>query len=112
MLDCIERYFAAAPLADARITAVGGLDVPVATPAWSYPARPRPGGPPVTADDVRSAVALQEGAGLPVSLEWVCERSPELASAARAAGLAVEDLPLLVAADPVELLLPHGVRLY
>src|SRR3712207_4929338 len=29
LLDCVERYFAAAPLPDARIAAVGGLDVPV-----------------------------------------------------------------------------------
>ena len=112
MLDHVERYFAAAPLPDARISAVGGLDVPVGSPSWSYPARPRPDGPPVTADDVRAAVALQEEAGLPVSLEWVCERSPDLAPAARAAGLVVEELPLLVAVDPVELLLPEGVRLY
>ncbi len=112
MLDYVERYFAAAPLPDARITAVGGLDVPVGTPSWSYPARPRPGGPPVTADDVRAAVALQQESGLPVSLEWVCERSPDMAPAARAAGLVVEELPLLVAVDPVELLLPAGVRLY
>jgi predicted N-acetyltransferase YhbS len=112
LLDCVERYFAAAPLPDARIVAAGGLDVPIGSPAWSYPARPRPGGPRVTADDVASAVALQEEAGLPVALEWVCERSPDVAPAARAAGLAVEELPLLVAADPVELLLPYGVRLY
>ena len=112
MLDCVERYLAAAPLPDARIEQVGGLDVPVGTPAWSFPARPRAGGPEVTADDVRSAVAVQEEAGLPVALEWIIERSPRVAGAARSAGLAVEELPLLVAADPVELLLPHGVRLY
>jgi len=29
LLDCVERYFAAAPLPDARIAEVGGLDVPV-----------------------------------------------------------------------------------
>jgi predicted N-acetyltransferase YhbS len=112
LLDCVERYFAATPMADARISEVGGLDVPLGSPAWPYPARPRPGGPPVTVADVEAAVALQEEAGLPVALEWVCERSPELVRAARAAGLLVEDLPLLVAADPVELLLPYGVRLY
>src|SRR5215210_1504871 len=112
LLDCVERYFAAAPLPDARIAEVGGLDVPVGSPGWPYPARPRPGGPPVTADDVRAAVALQEESGLPVALEWVCERSPGVAPAVRAAGLVVEELPLLVAADPVELLLRHGVRLY
>jgi predicted N-acetyltransferase YhbS len=61
---------------------------------------------------VRAAVVLQEGSGLPAGLEWICERSPELAGAARAAGLVVDELPLLVADDPVELLMPNGVRLY
>jgi GNAT superfamily N-acetyltransferase len=111
-LDCIERYFAAAPVPDARIQPVGGLDVPVGDPAWPYPARPRPDGGPVTVDDVRAAVALLEESGLPAVLEWVPERSPGTAAAARAAGLTVEELPLLVAVDPVELLLPSGVRLY
>ena len=112
LLDCVERYLAAAPLPDAQVEEVGGLDVPLGSAAWSYPARPRPGRTEVTADDVRAAVALQEEAGLAVALEWICERSPDVAAAARAAGLVVEELPLLVAADPVELLLPHGVRLY
>jgi predicted N-acetyltransferase YhbS len=112
LLDCIERYFAAAPAPDGRVERVGALAVPVTDPAWPYPARPCPGAGPVTSDDVRSAVALQAGAGLPVALEWVVERSPEAAGAARAAGLVVEELPLLVAADPIEILPPHGVRLY
>ena len=112
LLDCIERYFAAAPLPDARIDDVGALDVPIGDPAWPYPARPRLGEGPVTADDVRAAVARQAEAGLPAALEWVPERSPETAAAARAAGLTVEELPLLVAVDPVDVLLPAGVRLY
>jgi predicted N-acetyltransferase YhbS len=112
LLECIERYHAAAPLRDARIEAIGGLDVPIGDPAWPYPARPRVGGGPVTADDVRAVVERQEAAGLPAALEWILECSPETASAARAAGLTVEELPLLVAADPLELLLPAGVRLY
>jgi GNAT superfamily N-acetyltransferase len=112
LLECIERYFAAAPLPDARIQPAGALDVPISDPAWPYPARPRVGAGPVTADDVRAAVELQQAAGLPAAVEWVPERSPETAAAARAAGLTVEELPLLVAVDPVELLLPAGVRLY
>ncbi|TQN43035.1 acetyltransferase (GNAT) family protein [Blastococcus colisei] len=112
LLECIERYFAAAPLPDARILPVGGLDVPIGDPAWPYPARPRAGGDPVTAEDVRAAVALQQEAGLPAALEWVLECSPETTVAARTAGLTVEELPLLVAVDPVELLLPVGLRLY
>jgi predicted N-acetyltransferase YhbS len=112
LLDRIERYFAAAVLPDARIEAVGALDVPIGPAAWPHSARPRPGAGPVSAADVRRAVGLQEDAGLPVALEWICERSPDVATAARAAGLAVEEQPLLIAADPVELLLPEDVRLY
>jgi hypothetical protein len=111
LLERVERYFAAAPLPDARVETVGGLDVPVGSPMWPYPARPRPG-ETVSADDVRSAAALQQAAGLPVALEWVCEDAPTVEAAVRAAGLAVDSSPLLVAADPVELLLPSGVRLY
>ena len=112
LLECIERYYAAAPLPDARIETAGALDVPIGDPAWPYPARPRVGDGPVTVDDIRAAVVLQEGAGVPVALEWVPECSPETAAAARAAGLTVEELPLLVAVDPLELLFPVGVRLY
>jgi predicted N-acetyltransferase YhbS len=112
LLESIERYFAAAPLPDARIQSAGALDVPLGDPAWPSPARPRSGAGPVTADDVRAAVALQQAAGLPAAVEWVPERSPETAAATRAAGLAVEELPLLVAVDPVEVLLPTGFRLY
>jgi GNAT superfamily N-acetyltransferase len=112
LLDCVESYFAAAPLPDARIATAGALDVPLGDPVWPYPARPRRNAGPVTADDVRTAMELQSTAGVPAALEWIPERSPATASAARAAGLAVEELPLLVAADPVDLLLPAGVRLY
>jgi GNAT superfamily N-acetyltransferase len=112
LLECIERYFAAAPLPDARIETVGALDVPLGSPGWPYPARPRREAGTVTADDVRKALQLQSTAGLPPALEWIPERSPGTSAAARAAGLAIEELPLLVAADPVDLVLPAGVRLY
>ena len=110
LLDCIERYFAAAPLPDARITAVGGLDVPWGRPAWPYPARPRPGGPPVTADDVRAAVALQDSP----ACRWPWSGSPSARPTWRrppAPGPVVEELPLLVAVDPVELMLPQASAL-
>ena len=112
LLDCVEGYFAAAPLPDARIVPAGGLDVPIGPPGWPYPARPRPGGAPVTADDVRRALQLQAEAGQPAGLEWVYETDRDVAPAARAAGLEVEELPLLVAADPVDVVLPPDVRLY
>ncbi len=112
LFDRVERYAAAAPLPDARPVPAGALDVPIGPPAWPYPARPRPGAGAVGADDVRAAVALQEEAGLPAAVEWVHERTPSLDAAARQSGLVVSYFPLLVVDDPVELLLPAGVRLY
>jgi GNAT superfamily N-acetyltransferase len=113
LLDRIERYFSLAPLADARVHAVGALRVPIGSPEWPYPARPEPGREAeVTVADVRAAVALQEQAGLPVELEWLGDRCRGLAGVARAAGLTVDELPVLVADDPVEVLLPAEVRLY
>jgi GNAT superfamily N-acetyltransferase len=113
LLDRIERYFSLAPLADARVQAVGALRVPIGSPEWPYPARPEPGREgEVTAADVRAAVALQRQAGLPVELEWLGDRCRGLAGIARSAGLTVDELPVLVAADPVEVLLPAEVRLY
>jgi len=113
LLECIERYYSAAPLADARIEHAGALDVPLGDPAWPYPARPTRGtASRVTVADVRAAAELQWGADLPIALEWIPGRTPEVSAAARGAGLAVDELPLLVADEPVELLFPAGVRLY
>ena len=113
LLDRIERYFTLAPLADAQVHAVGPLRVPIGSPDWPYPARPEPGREAeVAVEDVRAAVALQERAGLPASLEWLGDRCRGLAGVARSAGLVVDELPLLVAADPVAVLLPAEVRLF
>jgi GNAT superfamily N-acetyltransferase len=92
---------------------VGPLQVPIGSPEWPYPARPRPGQEDaVSVADVRAAVALQEQAGLPAAVEWLGDRCRGLAGIARSAGLVVDELPLLVAADPVEVLLPADVRLF
>jgi GNAT superfamily N-acetyltransferase len=113
LLDRIERYFTLAPLADAQVRAVGPLQVPIGSPEWPYPARPRPGREgAVSVADVRAAVALQEQAGLPAAVEWLGDRCRGLAGVARTAGLVVDDLPLLVADDPVEVLLPAEVRFF
>ena len=113
LLDQIERYFSLAPLPDARVHQVGALDVPIGSPEWPYPARPRHGREgDVTEADVRTAVQLQERSGLPASLEWLGDRCRGLAGVARSAGLRVDELPLLVSVDQVEVLLPAEVRLY
>ena len=113
LLDQIERYFSLAPLPDARVHQVGPLDVPIGSPEWPHPARPRHGlEGEVTVADVWAAVELQESAGLPASVEWLGERCRGLAGVARDAGLVVDELPLLVSVDPVAVLLPDEVRLY
>jgi len=113
LLDRIERYFSLAPLADARVHELGALRVPIGSPEWPYPARPQPGQEgTVTVDDVRAAVQLQERNGVPAALEWLGDRCRGLAGVARSAGLRVEELPVLVADDPVEVLLPADVRLF
>ncbi|WP_369138170.1 GNAT family N-acetyltransferase [Modestobacter versicolor] len=113
LLDRIERYFTLAPLADARVHTAGPLRVPIGSAEWPYPARPEPGREAeVSLADVRAAIALQEQAGLPVALEWLGDHCRGLAQVARQAGLVVDELPLLVADDPVEVLLPAEVRLY
>jgi GNAT superfamily N-acetyltransferase len=87
--------------------------VPLGPPEWPLPARPRAGEEgAVQVADVRAAVELQERSGLPASLEWIGDRCHGLAAVARSAGLVVDELPLLVADDPVEVTLPAGVRLY
>jgi len=113
LLDRIERYSALAPLAEARVHRVGALEVPVGPVEWPFPARPLPGREAdVTLADVQAAVAVQEAAGLPASLEWLGDRCRGLTTVARSAGLVVDELPLLVADDPLTVLLPAGVRLY
>ena len=112
LLDRIERYFALSPLPDTTVRTVGGLDVPIGSPEWPYPARPQLGGAPVRSEDVVQALDLQRGAGIPEAVEAFAERNPGLVAAVRSAGLVVDDLPLLVAVDDVEVTLPDGVRFF
>nr|WP_246215159.1 GNAT family N-acetyltransferase [Modestobacter muralis] len=100
-------------MAEAQVHLVGALQVPIGTAEWPFPARPVAGREAdVTRADVQAAVAMQEAAGLPVSLEWLGDRCRGLAAVARSTGLVVDELPLLVADDPLTVLLPAGVRLY
>ncbi|WP_225235794.1 GNAT family N-acetyltransferase [Klenkia terrae] len=112
LLDRIEQYFALSPLPETAVRRVGALDVPVGSAEWPYPARPHPGGGPVPVADIEAALALQRESGMPEALEWFAQRNPGLAQAARSAGLGIDELPLLVAVDDVEVTLPEGVRFF
>jgi GNAT superfamily N-acetyltransferase len=67
---------------------------------WPYYARPAGGD--IGEDDVRALRRRQWELGVPEAFEWVAELAPTLGPAARAAGLAVEELPLMALQTPLE----------
>lgn len=104
----LEAYYDTAPRGAAKVEEHGPLTLFVAPPdSWPYYARPRleleeaatgPVAHPVTVtpDDVRAVLARQDELGVARALEWVHQTTPSLLPAARAAGLSVEECPLLV----------------
>ncbi len=102
VLAVLEDYYDAAPRPLATAEEVGPFTLFVAADpdGWPYYARPRLGlTAPVSADDVRRVCTRQRELGLPRALEWVHETTPSLLTAAREAGMAVEQCPLLVHAS-------------
>jgi ribosomal protein S18 acetylase RimI-like enzyme len=97
LLDRIEAYYDAVPRADSRPETLGPLTLFVADrPGFRWYARPSLGADGITADDVAAMRQRQRALGQPESFEWVAEITPSLAAAARGAGLAVSELPLMV----------------
>jgi ribosomal protein S18 acetylase RimI-like enzyme len=76
-------------------------------PGWPYYARPkrRPRGT-ITASHVRAVRARQRELGVPESFEWIEQAAPEVAAAARAAGLAVTVHPLMALDGPLRRMAP------
>ena len=105
-LDTLETYYDSAPRASATVEEVGPftLFLRADEDGWPYYARPRlglPAGTTITADDVRRVRERQRELGAPETFEWVHETTPSLLGAARAAGVHVEECPLLVLDDPM-----------
>ncbi len=93
----LETYYDTVPRASAHVEEIGPLTLFVADRGWPYYARPRLGvDSEVSEADVRAALARQTELDLPKSLEWVHEVTPSLLTAARKAGMEVEECPLLV----------------
>jgi GNAT superfamily N-acetyltransferase len=67
---------------------------------WPYYARPRGG--EITADDVKAMRRRQWELGLPETFEWVVDLAPTLSPAAREAGLAVVEVPLMALDRPLD----------
>jgi ribosomal protein S18 acetylase RimI-like enzyme len=101
VLERIERYYDTVPRAAARVEDHGPLRLFISQGVpWPYYARPAGGD--ITADDVRAIRSRQWELGLPETFEWIAELAPTLGPAAREAGLAVDELPLMVVQTPLE----------
>lgn len=96
LLQTLETFYDAVPRPVADPHEQGPLTLFVARTGWPYYARPTLGATQVDESDVQAVVELAQRLEVPVSLEWVHETTPSLADAARAAGLSVREMPLLV----------------
>ncbi len=110
LLDRIEHYYDTVPRATARTQEVGPFTLFVAREGWPYYARPRLGeGASFRPQDLTRVLMAQRELDVPRQIEWVDEITPSLLPAARAAGLAVQECPLLVLQRPLDVEPPDGV---
>jgi len=103
LLTRIDAYYDTAPRATARVEEYGSLVLFVAERGWPFYARPglnRSTEP--TVDEIREVLARQSELKVPLALEWVHDTAPSLAESARAAGMAVQECPLLALGSLVE----------
>lgn len=96
LLESLEAFYDAVPRPLSDVHERGPLTLFVARTGWAYYARPTPGAVEVDESDVRAVLELAEQLDVPRSMEWVHETTPSLREAARAAGLQVHEMPLLV----------------
>jgi GNAT superfamily N-acetyltransferase len=97
LLALIDAYYDTVPRATARVEEHGSLVLFVAERGWKFYARPRltrNAQPQV--DEIRKVLARQRELEVPQAVEWMHDTAPSLAGAARAAGMTVQECPLLV----------------
>jgi ribosomal protein S18 acetylase RimI-like enzyme len=95
----LETYYDTVPRASTTAAQIGPFTLFLKTdPAgWDFYARPRLGlGADIRASDVRRVRKRQREVGASEAFEWVHQTTPSLLDAARSAGLAVHESPLLV----------------
>jgi len=103
LLERIERYYDALPRSwGARAEAFGPLTLFVNVSApWPLYGRPTPGAGEVSSADVAAVRRRMRQLAVPETFEWVHDLTPTLRSAARDAGLALTEHPLLALTAPV-----------
>lgn len=111
VLETIDRYCDLAPRATADVEQVGPFTLYVAHTGWPFYARPQVGlgAREIDPGEVREVFDRQRVLGVPVSMEWIHDRTPSLLAAARAAGAECEERPLLVRTFEASLGVPDGV---
>ncbi|GHG99508.1 hypothetical protein GCM10018780_26280 [Streptomyces lanatus] len=118
----IEQYYATVPLLFADAEEFGPLRLFVrkdsGTPYYGGPSHAQPVAErsgSITAADIARVRARQRELGVPEAFEWLAEAAPELRGRIEAAGLPVEERPLM-ALDPRHPVptppLPYGVTLH
>jgi N-acetylglutamate synthase-like GNAT family acetyltransferase len=111
LLQRLERYLDAVPRSGAGVEAFGPLTLFTRIGAgWPYYARPTFGWPgPVTAVDLEAVRARQRELAIPEAFEWVDDTTPSFRPVAEAAGLVVEQLPLMALGRPLVVTPPPDV---
>jgi GNAT superfamily N-acetyltransferase len=110
VLRRIDEFCNTVPRRWTRTVDDGPLRLFVRTGAgWPYYARPIPGSPRVSVEDVRRMRARQRSLGVPEAFEWVPAQAPTMTDAVAGTGLPVRLCPLLVLdGDPVPTPFPRG----
>jgi GNAT superfamily N-acetyltransferase len=97
LLERIDAYCDAVPRAASRVEELGSLRLFVKEgPGWPYYARPIPGAPSPTAEQIARMRERQRELGVPEALEWIHDVQPRLVGVARSAGMKVREAPLMV----------------
>ncbi|SBU97872.1 Predicted acetyltransferase [Streptomyces sp. Ncost-T6T-1] len=117
----IEQYYATVPLLFSDAEAFGPLRLFVrnqpGTPYYGGPSHAQPteeGSAAVTSADISRVRARQRELGVPEAFEWLAEAAPTLRARIEAAGLPVQERPLMVLAPDRALPappLPDGVTI-
>jgi N-acetylglutamate synthase-like GNAT family acetyltransferase len=109
----LERYLDVVPRSGAGVEAFGSLTLFTRVGAgWPYYARPTLGWTgPVTADDLEAVRTRQRELAIPEAFEWVDDTTPSLRPVAEAAGLVVEQLPLMALGHTLAVTTPPDVRI-
>jgi GNAT superfamily N-acetyltransferase len=97
VIERIEAFYDEVPRVAADVVEDGPFTIFVSKGPWPFYARPRLGHTgDITPADVEQAAGRMRALGVPIAFEWVCDITPSLEPALRAAGLDAHTHPLLI----------------